>query len=167
MRFRSAEKTLTLAPVSTRCALMLLLLVAGLGLSQGVRAASDASVDCGRLETSLRSLEVATDDLDGNKEALDEGAALSTTPVLLLTPRASSISREVFAALPIDRLDESSSALDDTDSTSDSIQPEPSSPPIVKYPLLREAPASTQPADSASDVLSLPRFQKQMYRTDI
>lgn len=168
MSFRTAEKTLAPSPVATRFGCMLLLVLAGVCLSKGANAASDTIVDCDRLETSLRSLEVATDDLDGVQEDTQSAPPVSTTPILLLGPRASSISREVFDALPIDTLDEGSNESDTTNSLPETHDAAPSAPPIVKYPLITDRPASSiQDDQSDSDPANLSRFQRRMYRTDI
>lgn len=167
MSFRSAEKTLALAPAATRLGFMLLLVLAGVGLSKGASAASDTIVDCDRLETSLRSLEVPADDLDGAEDEMQVATSASTTPVLLLGPRASSISREIFDALPIDILDERGTEPDMANSIPETLEPAPSTPPIVKYPLLSEPAPSAQDEQATSGPFYLPRFQRRMYRTDI
>lgn len=134
-------------------------------------AASDTSSDCDRLGRDLQSLAVETDSLATEIVDLAVGsdpAAIagkfdappadtgSQAPMLYLAPRLDSIVRDVFDAVAID---------------GDSAQPAPQKPTSdleaeVAHPPL--ADSATEPHDDGAEQQQVPpRFQRQMYRTDI
>lgn len=170
MKLRSAGKVAFVTPglMNSGRLLLLLLLLAGLALSQAAQAASDAISDCNRLESSLRSLEVPEEQLVVEDSALEATAEAGTLPILRLTPRASSITREVFAALPIVMLDEDGKELDtppspDAAATKTAGQ----TSPLRAAPSTIDSPAVSESDNSTDSPVFLPRFQRQMYRTDI
>jgi hypothetical protein len=123
-------------------------------------AASNSVVPCDQVGRDLKSLEVAVDTLPVvevdhtpiDPDSLDEPRAdtASATPVLDLTPRVTNILREVFGTTNEELPQETS--------------PQPSSSPVADSD--QESSASV-PADTEIERNELPRFQQQMFRTDI
>ena len=145
-------------------------------LSHSALAATDSYVDCDRLATSLRSLDVPAEAfpaadmelnaaVDGEKLAagLETETNDSVAPVLRLTPRVATIMRDVFnASVPTDTDD--AAVEDETEAKAE--VPAATSPPLVSAP--RAAlPESPLAEDSGENNRYVPRFQRQMYRTDI
>jgi len=136
----------------------------------GASAASDTLTDCDRMERELRSLAVSPDTLaaevvdltvGGDKEALvgnfdrAEPDTELQAPVLYLAPRLDTIVRDVFDAVAVDH--GSPAAVDDEAAIPDA---EVAHPPL--------ADSATEPRDpDAERQVATPRFQRQMYRTDI
>lgn len=148
-----------------------ILLSLALSASMGAFAASDTLTDCDRMGRELRSLTVsagtlATEVVDlsvgSDKEGLpgdfdpSEPDTEIQSPVLYLTPRLDTIVRDVFGAVAVDN-ETSPSAVDDKPSLTDT--------EVAPRPL---ADSATEPGDTdAERHVSTPRFQRQMYRTDI
>lgn len=130
-------------------------------LPQTALAAKDTIVDCDRLASNLRSLDVPDTELpldDVDHMTTDDSELLpaaleskTVSPVLLLTPRVADLMQEVFNSLPADDAAAEKSA-------NDKELPEATSPAV-------SAPQQTIEADSTAPVL--PSFQREMYRTDI
>lgn len=165
MESKLAARQLTLARRSVRYLFVVSLMLLAGGLMQNARAASDAFVDCDQLATSLRSLDVppaelpldSTDHLDADKQAALEAAADDkVSPVLLLTPRVATIMQEVFDSVAID--------TGDTSEETSEPAPEAATPPVVKA---ISPPALPAADETATNPHYMPRFQRQMYRTDI
>lgn len=128
---------------------------------QSAFAAKDTIVDCDRLASNLRSLDVpatelplddvdhmATDDAELLPPALESEAA---SPVLLLTPRVADLMQEVFNSLPGDEADSKKPASDDE-------------APAARSPAVSMPQLSIETDETAPD---MPSFQREMYRTDI
>ncbi|MDZ7643811.1 MAG: hypothetical protein U5K76_06040 [Woeseiaceae bacterium] len=163
-------------PVATlRIALLASLLLLGAALSQTARAASDSFIDCDRLASDLRSLEVPDSELpldDADHLKPEDVAALdgplkaqlfgteTIAPVLLLAPRVAAIMREIFnAALPDD---------DDDREPASANQASASAAPASSAPVVKVPPSMFEAADGGEAASHfMPRFQRQMYRTDI
>ena len=133
-------------------------------------AAASAIEDNDRIVAELRSLEVkaeslsldmtdpATDDDQGDLDTPLETDPVA--PVLRLTPRVATILREVFGP-DVLAAPEADAVADETGQASES--------PGKTSPLASEtAPATAAPdiSDARSNFY-VPRFQRQMYRTDI
>ncbi|MBT8083653.1 MAG: hypothetical protein HKN35_08180 [Woeseia sp.] len=171
MKPLSREKVLSLPISSVRTSVLLLLLLAGAGLSVTALAASDTTINCDRLETSLRSLDVPVDELTNAEQDLAGAADVvtGTVPVLQLARRAKTLTRDVFAALPIVVLDEDGAELEANQSLSTEI-----TDTLIELSPLVLAPAGPEQSntDAEQDMASdnpqpIPRFQRHMYRTDI
>ncbi len=145
-------------------------------LSHSALAATDSYVDCDRLATSLRSLDVPAEafpaadmELNASVDGEELAAALETenndsiAPVLLLTPRVATIMRDVFnASVPTETIE--ATVADETEAKAE--VPAATSPPLVSAP--RAAlPDSPLDEDRSENNRYVPRFQRQMYRTDI
>jgi hypothetical protein len=171
MKLQSAEYVPAAAPASVRSGFLLLLVLVGISMAQGSRAATNSIVDCDRLETSLRSLEVPTGDLSGNDDELAATGIerpTGTAPVLLLTPRASSITREVFNALPIVVIDAQGEEVDAPKRPIADVAKTAADRSIInESATVPDAGTSAQTDGTADNSRVLHRFQKQMYRTDI
>jgi hypothetical protein len=131
-------------------------------------AAAHAAVGCDRTAQDLKSLDagplriegVDLSDVAGSPESSDN-LTESVAPLLFLTPRVASILEDVFGDS-----DGAKRVAKATPVKADPEQQKPASSPVVDN-------ASTQ--DRAAPVASpmyehaaiLPRFQRQMYRTDI
>lgn len=135
-------------------------LAAVLMVSATAHAASSSIVHCDQVSRDLKSLEVpaakmtvdAVDHAPTDPDAIDEQAAVtdSVAPILNLAPRVTNIIRDVFGTTNDELIEETpqlpaTSPLADTDEKSDVIEP----------------------ADADIDRNELPRFQRQMFRTDI
>lgn len=156
-----------------RLFLLATLVVIGTLLSQVAAAANDNLFDCDRLAADLKSLEVPAAELplegskhlDGDENTLavlDGDAAASAvesfaTPVLLLTPRVASIMREVFGALSIPS---ANSKTDEESAPASPVVQAPQEPPRAVFP------GGGTDMEPGNDHF-IPRFQRQMYRTDI
>jgi len=152
---------------STRPILVLL----SLSASMGAFAASDTLTDCDRMGRELRSLTVSAGTLaaevvdlsvGSDKEGLarnfdpSEADPEIQSPVLYLTPRLDTIVRDVFDAVAVDGGTSPSDVDDETSVTNAEVAPRPL------------ADSAAEPADAdAERQVSTPRFQRQMYRTDI
>ena len=142
------------------------MLAAALMLSTAAHAASSAADPCDQVGRDLKSLELPVDALTVNvvdhiptdpaaiNQQSAEFDADAVVPILDLTPRVTNILRDVFRttteALPQELPGEtpeqsSSSPVADSDENSDTVDPE----------------------DAANETNTLPRFQQQMFRTDI
>lgn len=136
-----------------------LLIVAA--VPQSALAAKDTIVDCDRLASNLRSLDVPDTELpleDVDHMSTDDSELLpaaleseTVSPVLLLTPRVADLMQEVFNSLPADDSAAAKPANDDE-------------VPAARSPAV-SAPQQTIEADSTTPVM--PSFQREMYRTDI
>jgi len=177
MQSQSARQALTAKTIESRRSLFRItltavLLLAGALLSSASFAANEV-IDCDRLASDLRSLEVPAtelplDDIDHmttdsarNLVVLDATELLgqaAPAPVLLLTPRVASIMREVFDALPVIAIDDGS----ETDAALAELPSGIEAPqrPLAVFPGDRDA-------DDDDDGRLIPKFQRQMYRTDI
>ncbi len=196
MQSQPVRQALPLAQRRVRLLLLSALLVLGAALSTAALAASDTLEDCDGLDRELQALDVAAAGLPlGDAAYLDTAesrklavlasgdtprdADSSATPVLLLTPRVANIMREVFSALPDDAADEDESpvsfdvlAADATESpvannaeASADSTPASATPPVVKLP--QPAFPESGEIDGSNNSRFIPRFQRQMYRTDI
>jgi hypothetical protein len=136
------------------------LLATALLLSATAHAASNAVVPCEQVGRDLQSLEVPVDELavEGvdhapiDPEIIDAQTAMpeSVAPVLNLGPRVTNILRDVFDMTTEELVQEtseqpSSSPLADSDQKTDTVEPD----------------------DANGEESELPRFQRQMLRTDI
>lgn len=170
MNARSGCKSLKSLSIALRRGAVSLVLATAVGFSAGALAANTAITDCDRVESSLRSLEVPIDELTGEMEVeTTEGlSATGSTPVIHLTRRATTLSREVFEALPIVLLSEDGAQDDEGDSLAvRSTESAPETSPVVLAPVTPQAAPKTQdPADTPGPP-DMPRFQLLMYRTDI
>lgn len=184
MKSQSVRQTLTPAHPGVRLVLLAALLVAGTALSGAALAATNTVDDCERLGSELKSLSVPSSELPlqdiGHMDTEESRklAALSSgdsplaaeslaTPVLMLTPRVANIMREVFGALPADLDDGASAAADPLED--DVADAEPTEASIPAAPIVR-APQAVFPGAAETDSSQnrfIPRFQRQMYRTDI
>lgn len=145
-------------------------LAASLLLSASAIAASHSGIACEQVGRELKSLEVpvealtltAIDHVPILRQAAEPHAADANShitgadiPYLYLTPRVAGILRDVFgtpaeelspALPPVKPELRSSSPLADSEETADS---------------------ATVPDNAADEANDMPRFQRQMYRTDI
>lgn len=147
------------------------LLLAGAGLATSAFAASDTIVNCDRLESSLRSLDVPVDELASEADDLASATsnAAATVPVAQLTRRATSLTRDVFAALPIVVLDEDGAEVDaNPPAETDDARPRSEQSPLVLSPSTPESTRSLAERNvEINTAPQLPRVQRRMYRTDI
>ncbi len=138
---------------------------AALMLIATAQAASSSLVPCDQVGRDLKSLEVPVNSLTlavvdtapmnpvaADPDAIDEQTAVadSVAPPLYLTPRVTNILRDVFGTaaeeLPLETPEQ------------------PSSSPVAGS----EDPSdAVEPADAGNATRNLPRFQRQMFRTDI
>ncbi|MEX0708098.1 MAG: hypothetical protein WD078_09045 [Woeseia sp.] len=137
---------------------------------QTAAAAASAIDNDDRIVAELRSLEVEAESLSldmTDPAANDDQDDLDTplandpvAPVLRLTPRVATILREVFGP-DVLATPETDATADDTGQDSETLK--------KTSPLASEtAPAATSPdLAGARSNFYLPRFQRQMYRTDI
>lgn len=144
--------------------------IAALCFGPQTAVAAGSIEDNHRIVAELRSLEVKAESLSldmTDPVADDEQDDLDTplesdpvAPVLRLTPRVATILREVFGPNAL-AAPETAAAADDSDQDSDT--------PGKTSPLASEtAPAATAPdLAGARSNFYVPRFQRQMYRTDI
>ena len=136
-----------------------------LALAATAQAASSTVVPCDQVGRELKSLVVPVNALTVDRvdhtpidtgraepDAIDERSAVtdSVAPILYLTPRVTSIVRDVFGMTTVELPQESQvprspSPVADSDQASDAVEP---------------ADANTESSD-------LPRFQQRMFRTDI
>lgn len=163
-------------PCHKPCACILTGLLLSFTLGHVSFAATDNYVDCDRLAADLRSLDVPSTELplaveraaDGNADDLtavrDEDLARSDViaPVLLLTPRVATILRKVFDT-ELQQVDEEDAPATRTD------KPRAATPPLVNAPsaAMPEDPLASENGTDANANQYVPRFQRQMYRTDI
>jgi hypothetical protein len=142
--------------------------------SHSAMAATDNFIDCDRLASNLRSLDVPADEISGADtthvvvaDSTELAARLETenndaaAPVLLLTPRVATILREVFKASTPGDADKAVTAGE-----TGAEKPTASSPPLVNAPSA-VLPDSSLGAERTENSRYVPRFQRQMYRTDI
>lgn len=164
-----------------RARLTAIALFASVVLSPSAFAATDNFFDCDQLASELRSLEVPATVLP--LETVDHGTAsdaeqlsasldsdLDTTdavaPILLLTPRVATIMRKVFDA---NLLEDDSATEKKAEIPAATNRPTASSPPLVSAPAVPPANDSLtgESSTDSSNNQYVPRFQRQMYRTDI
>jgi hypothetical protein len=143
--------------------------------SPATLAASNAIVSCDKVARKLQTLEVTGETLAFNtvehmsdNDQADFDAPANTTilleseivtPVLLLTPRVASILREVFSS--------DVAADGETTEVGDSpARPRSDTETAPVSPVARDDSPSQIPRDEAANRY-MPRFQRQMYRTDI
>ena len=143
-------------------------LAASLLLSATAFAASPSMVPCDEVGRDLKSLEVPAtalpvdrvdhapaDPVAANPDAIDEQASVtdSVAPILYLTPRVTSIVRDVFGTtseeLPVQTLRQ------------------PSTSPVAPVADADQKAESVESADLENESSDLRRFQQQMYRKDI
>lgn len=135
-------------------------------LSTSALAANEPISPCEQVSRDLKSLDIqvetliidAVDHVPIDQKAIDPNAldanpraGVSEAPIIYLTPRVTSILRDVFGAATADRSSEtqeqnSSSPLADSEKTVES---------------------GVVSADEANESNELPHYQRQMYRTDI
>lgn len=176
MQSQSARQALTAKTIESRRSLIRITLIAvfllaGALLSSASRAANEV-IDCDRLASDLKSLDVPatelpldaidhmTSDSARNLVVMDAAQLLeqaAPAPVLLLTPRVASIMREVFDALPVIAIDDAS----ESDSRLAELPTGIEAPrrPLAVFPGDRDA--------DDDDGQLIPKFQRHMYRTDI
>jgi hypothetical protein len=136
------------------------ILAATLLVSATAHAASSTVVNCDQVSRDLKSLEVTADALQADAvdhtptdpDAIDEQAAVTdaVAPILDLTPRVTNIIRDVFGTTNEEPVQESpqqpaTSPVADTVENSDAVEAD----------------------DAENEKNDLPRFQRQMFRTDI
>lgn len=143
--------------------------------SAALAASSTAEHDCDSIARNLKSLDVAGESLaldivehmvengeeqfDAPREPAVESEAVA--PVLLLTPRVATILREVFGS-------KVASETPDDGESAPSADDEQPMPPVARDETAEELPTSIAPAlRDAFQNRYMPRFQRQMYRTDI
>lgn len=142
------------------CAALAATLVLSVGWSSTALGATSSLVPCDQVARDLTSLDVAVDALSVNlvdhvTTELEPGsfetesdATDTLAPLLYLTPRVATILRDVFAPATENQ------ALD----VEEEIQTSP----------LADSDDETSPVDAAQErEIALPRFQRQMFRTDI
>jgi len=142
------------------CAALAATLVLSAGWSSTALGATSSLVPCDQVARDLTSLDVAVDALSVNlvdhvTTELEPGsfetesdATDTLAPLLYLTPRVATILRDVFAPATENQ------ALD----VEEEIQTSP----------LADSDDETSPVDAAEErEIALPRFQRQMFRTDI
>ena len=142
------------------CAALAATLVLSAGWSSTALGATSSLVPCDQVARDLTSLDVAVDALSVNlvdhvTTELEPGsfetesdATDTLAPLLYLTPRVATILRDVFAPATENQ------ALD----VEEEIQTSP----------LADSDDETSPVDAAQErEIALPRFQRQMFRTDI
>lgn len=128
-------------------------------------AAAHAAAGCDKTAQDLKSLDVdhlrleAVDLSEVSPESPDT-LSESVAPLLFLTPRVASILQDVFGDSDAVRSAEDAVAV----KSAPEEQEEPASSPVVD-----NAPGGAEPAVSPmyEHAAILPRFQRQMYRTDI
>ena len=162
----------------------LAILVMGSAWYSTALGATDSTTACDRT-ADLRSLDVPVSDLsasvvghiavepgDANDESLNArpAQAESTAPILYLAPRVAVILQNVFSAVaietpPLNSPDPAQSFA--TESLSQDASPP--SPPSPLSPVAGDASQSdsSELIDPAAEVEAVPRFQRQMFRTDI
>jgi hypothetical protein len=138
----------------------LTVLAAALIWSASSHAASNSVVPCDQVGRDLKSLEVQVDALPIHvvdhvpidTDSLDQARTDndSAAPVLNLTPRVTNILRDVFDATYEELTGET--------------QSQPSSSPLADSD---EVLDEVEPADTEANRSDLPRFHRQMFRTDI
>ena len=143
-------------------------LAATLLLSTASFAASPSIVPCDQVSRDLKSLEVPAaalivdrvdhapaDPIAANPDAIDEQTSItdSVAPILYLTPRVTSIVRDVFGTKSEELPEET--AL------------QPSTSPVSPVADADQKTESVESADLENNSNDLPRFQQQMYRKDI
>lgn len=158
-----ARRTARLLPGVAGCLALL-----AIGWSSPGHAAARTSVGCDKVAQELQSLDIDTlaievvdlSDVSESPEKSDE-LADSVAPLLFLTPRVATILEDVFG-----ETEEPGAAVDDANT----IQPTqtkdakaPTSPVADNVERDIETPESPMYENAAI----LPRFQRQMYRTDI
>jgi hypothetical protein len=130
-----------------------------------VLAAARTSVGCDKVAQDLQSLDVDTlaievVDLSGVSEAPEKSDELadSVAPLLFLTPRVATILEDVFG----DSDDEAEAVEEAKAQLAETKQAKPATSPVVDN-------TSTPDLDAPmyENAAILPRFQRQMYRTDI
>ena len=132
-------------------------------------AAARTSVGCDKVAQELQSLDIDTlvievvdlSDVSQSPEEPDE-LADSVAPLLFLTPRVATILEDVFG-----ETDEPEAAVEHAKTTrsAQTKQAKPATSPVVDN---ANAPDMDAPASPMyENAAILPRFQRQMYRTDI
>jgi len=142
------------------CAALAATLALSAGWSSTALGATSSLVPCDQVARDLTSLEVATDalsvdlvdhvttELEPGSFETESDATDTLAPLLYLTPRVVTILRDVFAPAA------ASQALD----VEEEIQTSP----------LADSDDQTISVDAAEErEIDLPRFQRQMFRTDI
>ena len=130
-------------------------------------AAAHAAVDCDQVAHNLQSLDIdrlAVETVDlasvsGSPESSDDPAE-SVSPLLFLTPRVASILQDVFG----DSDEAEPAANEEAAQSPAAMQPQPATSPVVDNANPVELAA---PSGMYEHAAILPRFQRQMYRTDI
>jgi hypothetical protein len=129
-------------------------------------AAAHAAVGCDRTAQELQSLDVrqlrvAVVDLSDVVSPASDSLTESVAPLLFLTPRVASILEDVFG--------DSDSSRQAAKATPVTAPPEPQKP--ASSPVVDNASAEDRAEPVGSPMYEhaaiLPRFQRQMYRTDI
>lgn len=136
-------------------------LILTVGLAGAALAAPCIHDDCRNASRALASpqvpwtaLTVRSVDL-GDADAAEDpavGLSESAAPLLYLTPRVASILEEVF---------------DETVPTEDAVEGAAAEAPVAEAAPPAEDPESYGPLSQADTAFHLPKFQRQMYRTDI
>lgn len=143
--------------------------------------ATDSTTACDRT-ADLRSLEVPVSDLsasvvghiavepdDANDESLNArpAQAESTAPILYLAPRVAVILQNVFSAVAIETPPLKSPDPAQSLATESLSQDESPLSPLSPVAGDASQPDSSELIDPAAEVEAVPRFQRQMFRTDI
>jgi hypothetical protein len=130
-------------------------------------AAAHAAVGCDRTAHDLRSLDVDPlrvevvdlSDVSGSTDSSDH-LTESVAPLLFLTPRVATILQDVF-----DDSDGARRVENPTPAKARPEQPRPASSPVVDNASAEDRAEPVSPMYEHAAIL--PRFQRQMYRTDI
>jgi hypothetical protein len=131
-------------------------------------AAAHAAVGCDRTAHELHSLDMAQlrvevvdlSDVSGSSDDSSDNLTESVAPLLFLTPRVATILQDVFG--------DSDGARQVDKATPAKAQPEqqrPASSPVVDNARAEDSAEAVSPIYEHAAIL--PRFQRQMYRTDI
>lgn len=149
----AGREPLSLARV-VRAGLLLTFTLAGTAV-----AAPCAVENCGnaaRDQVPVTELAIRAVDL-GDSDGVDDASAVarlseSMAPLLYLTPRVTSILEEVF---------------EDSAPVADAGDAEAAAPPVADTDVEESAAEHYGPLSRADNAYHLPKFQRQMYRTDI
>lgn len=140
------------------------------GWSPPATAAAHAAVGCDKTAQDLRSLRVDDalriesvdlSDVAGSSEDTADDLTESVAPLLFLTPRVASILQDVFGDSDAAATDASAVEVETAGPTREDAA---SSPVVDNAASGRAQPAASPMYENAA---ILPRFQRQMYRTDI
>jgi hypothetical protein len=166
-------------------AFLAILVLGGAWYSTALGATDSTTATACDRTADLRSLEVPVSDLsasvvghtavepgDANDESLNArpAQAESTAPILYLAPRVAVILQNVFSAVAIETPPTPPlNSPDPAQSFATESLSQDESPPSPLSPVAGDASQSdsSELIDPAAEVGAVPRFQRQMFRTDI